>query len=81
MKQSTGSRCRRYNGPLTKRIVVLVANNPKTPGKLCHRRFELYRPGMTVKEYYRACEQIGEEPHRYKLDIEWDLEHHFIRLE
>jgi len=75
------SRLRVYKGPLTKRITVLRPNNPKTPGKLCYKRFELYRPGMAVAEYYLACEQIGEKPRRYKLDIEWDLDHGFIRLE
>jgi hypothetical protein len=70
-----------YKGPPTKCITVLVPNNPKTPGKLCHRRFGLYRPGMTVAEYYLACEQIGEKSRRYKLDIEWDLDRRFIRLD
>jgi len=70
-----------YKGPLTKRITVLVPNNPKTPGKLCYRRFGLYSLGMTVAEYYLACEQIGEKPRRYKLDIEWDLDRRFIRLD
>jgi hypothetical protein len=70
-----------YKGPLTKRITVLVPNNPKTPGKLCYRRFELYSPEMTVEDYYRACEQIGEKSHRYKCDIEWDLDRRFIRLD
>jgi hypothetical protein len=72
---------RTYKGPLTSRITLSVPNNPKTPGKKCYRRFGFYRNGMTVGEYYLACEQAEEDPRNYTRDIEWDLDHEFIRLD
>jgi hypothetical protein len=74
------TRERAYKGPLTRRITLSVSGNPKTPGKKCYRRFGFYRNGMTVGEYYFACEQAEETPRNYTRDIEWDWDHGFIRL-
>jgi hypothetical protein len=79
----TGSRSgelRSYKGPLTRRITVLEPNNPKRPGTQANRRFALYRNGMTVDEYYSACEEAGENVKYAALDIEWDSDRKFIKL-
>lgn len=44
-----------YDGPLRRRIRLLVKANPKR-GKAA-LRFAKYRDGMTVEEYIRACER------------------------
>jgi len=80
MKKKKNS-LRVYKGPLTKRITVLVPKQSKDSWKTLLQAFRPLSPEMTVAEYYLACEQIGEKPRRYKLDIEWDLDRQFIRLD
>jgi hypothetical protein len=71
-----------YEGPLTKRIKVRVSENPKLIGSKARQRFDLYIDGMTVAEYYAACEAAGHVYRNYSLDIEWDKHpiHGFIAL-
>jgi hypothetical protein len=79
----TGSRAgelRSYKGPLSKRITVLVPNNPKQLGTQANRRFALYRSGMTVDEYYSACGEAKENVKYAAKDIEWDQDRKFIKL-
>jgi hypothetical protein len=81
--RSRGSRVgelRKYRGPLTKKINVLAANNPKLVGSQSNRRFALYKTGMTIDEYYAACEEAGENVKYAALDIEWDQDRKFIEL-
>jgi len=58
-----------YDGPLRRRIRLLVKANPKR-GKAA-LRFAKYRDGMTVEEYIRACEDVGT-PNYAIFDITWD---------
>ena len=54
------------------KITVLAEKNPKRPGTDSHRRFALYRSGMTVADYFAKG---GSAP-----DLLWDLHHKFIKL-
>lgn len=60
-----------YDGPLHRRIRLLVKANPKR-GKAA-LRFAKYRDGMTVEEYIRACEDVGT-PNYAIFDITWDTD-------
>ncbi len=53
-------------------ITVLAAQNPKRPGTLAHRTFELYRSGMTTHEFV-ALGGFG-------AALTWDAKHGFIAL-
>jgi hypothetical protein len=71
-----------YDGPLRRRIRLLVKANPKR-GKAA-LRFAKYRDGMTVEEYIRACEDVGT-PNYAIFDITWDTDpkkkiHRAVRL-
>lgn len=60
-------------------ISVMCGKNPKRPGSSAHERFSLYRDGMTVKEYLEACAALqGGSPAKYRMDLHWDHERHFI---
>jgi len=83
MGKSRGSRAgelRVYTGSFSRRIKVLAPNNPKREGSKSRLRFDLYRTGMTIAEYYLACEQAGQNPRIFHWDINWDLDHRFIEL-
>jgi len=60
-----------YDGPSHRRIRLLVKANPKK-GKAA-LRFAKYRDGMTVEEYFRACEPLGPPKHAV-FDITWDAD-------
>lgn len=60
-----------YDGPLRRRIRLLVKANPKR-GKAA-LRFAKYRDGMTVEEYMSACEDVGT-PNYAVFDITWDTD-------
>lgn len=60
-----------YEGSLSRRIRVLRKTNPKR-GKSA-ARYALYRDGMTIAEYIKACESRNEG--RLALfDITWDTD-------
>lgn len=54
-------------------IRLRVAENPKRAGSPSHRRFELYREGMTVKEFLKAGGR--------RADLAWDVEKGWIAVE
>ena len=53
-------------------IEILVDKNPKRKGAACYDRFDLYKNGMTVKEYLNAG-GIG-------ADLPWDVAREFIAI-
>jgi hypothetical protein len=57
-----------------------VPNNPKRQGSKARRRFSLYDDGITVAEYYDKCVRTMNDPSGHQYDIEWDLDHKFIKL-
>lgn len=68
-----------YEGSVTKRITRIVVPNPKRNGSKSRIRFSLYQNGMTISDYVRACETVGESDLAL-FDITYDLEHGFIEL-
>lgn len=54
------------------KITVLVDKNPKRPGTDSARRFDKYRTGMTVADYFAKG---GAAP-----DLLWDIERKFIKV-
>ena len=54
-------------------IRLRVADNPKRAGSPSHRRFALYRDGMTVGEFLKAGGQ--------RSDIAWDVDKGWISVE
>ena len=53
-------------------ITLLVDANPKRPWGAAYRRFEIYRTGMTVREFLDAGGTRG--------DLWYDQDHDFIRV-
>jgi hypothetical protein len=70
---------KKYAGSLDAVIEILCRDNPKKLGKKAHDRFGLYRNGMTVRQYEKACEDAPR-PQDALVDITWDELHGFIRL-
>jgi hypothetical protein len=68
-----------YDGPLTRRVRLLVPTNPKRGAAAV--RFGQYRDGMTIGEYVRACEGLPV-PNYAAFDITWDSDpkRRFIEL-
>lgn len=64
-------------------VRLLVKDNPKKPWSNAAKRFYLYRDGMTVHEYRMACRNImgGAGYAQADGDLNYDVEHGFIRLE
>ncbi len=60
-----------YEGSTSRRIRKLVTANQKS-GKSA-LRFALYRDGMTVAEYIKECEGIGQDEIAL-FDITWDTD-------
>lgn len=56
-----------------RKIVWVSETNPKKPGSSAHRKFSLYRVGMTVSEFIEAGGTTA--------DVKWDTERGFVRLE
>jgi hypothetical protein len=54
-------------------VRLLVSENPKRAGTASHKRFALYRDGMTEAAYLAAGGTRG--------DLAWDVERKFIALE
>jgi hypothetical protein len=67
-----------YEGSVTQRITNIVPN-PKQQGSKARIRFGLYRDRMTIADYIRECETVGES-HIALFDITYDLNHRFIEL-
>ncbi len=64
-------------------IKVVADSNPKRNGSKSRFRFACYRDGMSVAEYRQA---VGRERGDYEagkctLDLRWDSERHYIRIE
>ena len=55
-------------------INVLAQSNPKREGSKARSRFDLYKPGMTVREYVAEAGPDG------RRDLVWDRQHGFISL-
>lgn len=53
-------------------ITLKVTENPKKPGTHAHKRFSMYRDGMTVKKYIEKGGLVR--------DIYWDTKVHNIKL-
>lgn len=69
--EEKGPRVSRIAGELEgKKLVVLVAENPKREGTASHARFALYKNGMTYAEALEAGVK--------NADIHWDMAHEFI---
>ena len=79
MAKSTAEARRRWAGDPNSTIRVLVSANPKATHSKAWQRFRLYRAGMTVGEYVRAC-AIAPRPEDALKDITWDLAHGFIEV-
>jgi len=56
-----------------KKLVILVAANPKREGSASHARFALYKNGMTYESALAAGVTNG--------DIHWDMAHEFIKFQ
>lgn len=71
---------KRWKGDPSTTIRVRIRQNPKREGSKAAERFDLYRDGMTVAQYVKACESAprGQDA---LLDIAWDQEHGFIELD
>lgn len=55
------------------KIKILVDENPKREGGEAHKRFALYRNGMTVNEALEAGV--------LRMDLSWDTRHSFIAIQ
>lgn len=64
----------------TRRITVLTEVNPKGKGSKSHKRFELYRTGMTVSEYFAAVQGLGDTRKKASRDMRWDMDHGYISV-
>ena len=53
-------------------IRVLVAKNPKRSTSAAGKRFDIYRPNMTVAEFLKAG--------GWRADVAWDLKQGFIEV-
>jgi len=54
------------------KITILAEKNPKREGTKAHARFELYKDGMSVREYLEAGGRTSA--------VKYDLAHEFIKL-
>jgi hypothetical protein len=79
MGKSTAEARRRWAGDPNSTIRVLVSENPEKPNSKAWERFGLYRAGMTVHDYVRACSN-ARRPDDALIDITWDLAHGFIEV-
>ena len=51
---------------------MLVKKNPKHPNSAAGKRFDLYKPGMTVGGFLAAG--------GWRADIRWDVKQGFVEL-
>jgi len=61
-------------------IEILVTANPKKKGSMAHTQYNLYKNGMTVGEFYKACADCKSKLHPAGGDLKWNSEHGFIKL-
>ena len=61
-------------------ITVLVEENPKGAFGASHRRFALYKTGMTVGEYVKGVMALGHERRVAIRDLAWDTGHGYIKV-
>lgn len=54
------------------KIALLVKENPKRKGSASHKRFALYRNGMTTDAFLKAGGT--------RSDLRWDTAHKFIAI-
>jgi hypothetical protein len=66
---NSGSRLRLN---LKGKITIISKENPKRPGSGAHKRFALYKNGMTVEQFLKA----GGIP----ADVHWDSKQRFIKV-
>ena len=52
-KRTQGKRGRKPSTPDTAKITLLVKQNPRREGTKAHKRYSLYKSGMTVGEYLK----------------------------
>jgi hypothetical protein len=62
------------------KITVVADSNPKARGSKSHKRFGLYKTGMTVADYVAAASKLGGGRRKAIRDITWDVAHGYIRL-
>lgn len=62
-----------HRAPADGVIRVLTAKNPKRSTSAAGKRFDLYRPGMTVQKFLDAG--------GLRADISWDLKQGFIEVQ
>lgn len=53
-----------------------IGKNPKSPTSIAHQNFALYVDGMTVSAYLATHDR-----RRARADLQWDLDHGFVRLQ
>jgi hypothetical protein len=63
-----------------RKITVVADTNPKAKGSKSHKRFGLYKTGMTVADYVTAATKLGGGRRKAIRDITWDSAHGFIKL-
>ena len=69
-------------------VITLVPNkgipNPKKPSGASYHRFALYKNGMTVLDYVKACVESTGKAHspasKARLDLRWDVRAGFITI-
>ena len=59
---------------LSKKVILLVKDNPKKPGSASHSRFAKYKSGISLGDTLKIKD--GPLP----MDISWDIAHKFIKL-
>lgn len=66
-------------------VRLVVTENPKNKNTASRARFDLYKDGMTVRDYCVAADKLesekGNGATHYMKDIRWDQEKNFITLE
>lgn len=71
-KEKTGGPGRSRAYPLDAKITVLSTSNPKRKGSGSYDRFELYKSGMTVKNFLDKGGKTA--------DLTWDTRKGFIEV-
>jgi hypothetical protein len=61
------------------RIRLVAKTNPKHKGSAARERYHQYSDGMTIEDYFRACDRLNVRNHAL-FDITWDVGHGFIEL-
>lgn len=67
-------------GVRTGRRITSVASNPRKPTGASHARYELYRVGMTMREYIEAAMATGITRKKARKDLYSDINHGYITV-